>query len=53
MLHMLGIASPWLETDSNDPVVAEISAKVCIGMLDTAYVKRSSIMKYRMRVILV
>jgi hypothetical protein len=25
---MLGLASPWLETDSNDPVIAEISAKV-------------------------
>jgi hypothetical protein len=28
VLHMLGLASPWLETDSNDPVIAEISAKV-------------------------
>jgi hypothetical protein len=27
VLHMLGLASPWLETDSNDPAVAEISAK--------------------------
>jgi hypothetical protein len=28
VLHMLGLASPWLETDSNDPKVAEVSAKV-------------------------
>jgi|SRR5579859_1711287 hypothetical protein len=32
VLHMLGIASPWLETDSGDPAVAEISAKVCIDI---------------------
>jgi len=25
---MLGLASPWLETDSNDRRVAEVSAKV-------------------------
>jgi hypothetical protein len=25
---MLGLASPWLETDSNDYRVAEVSAKV-------------------------
>ena len=29
MLSLLGLASPWLETDSNDPAAAEISAKVC------------------------
>jgi hypothetical protein len=36
VLHMLGLASPWLETDSNDPKVAEISAKVSsiVGMAD-------------------
>ena len=28
----MGIASPWLETDSNDPAVAAISAKVCVEM---------------------
>ena len=28
VLHMLGLASPWLETDSNDSKVAEVSAKV-------------------------
>jgi hypothetical protein len=28
VLHMLGLASPWLETDSNDAAAAEISAKV-------------------------
>jgi len=28
VLHMLGLASPWLETDSDDPTKAEVSAKV-------------------------
>lgn len=32
VLHMLGLASPWLETDSNDPAVAEISAKVILSL---------------------
>ena len=32
VLHMLGIASSWLETDSNDPAVAEISAQVYVEM---------------------
>ena len=30
VLHMLGIASPWLETDSNQPSIAEVSAKVVL-----------------------
>jgi hypothetical protein len=28
VLHMLGLASPWLELDSNDPHLADVSAKV-------------------------
>jgi len=34
VLHMLGLASPWLETDSNDPATAEISAKVLTSKND-------------------
>ena len=49
VLHMLGLASPWLETDSKDPVMAEISEKVELSPDDVNC--RSSNMKSQMRVI--
>jgi hypothetical protein len=49
VLHMLGLASPWLETDSKDPVMAEISEKVEFSPDDVNC--RSSNMKFQMRVI--